>query len=144
MWPHDEAPPKTKLAAHREPGSSTALTVPPTRVVKRLGPDQPGALKHAQRYGPALVCVRYRHNVTGDMRYTTVELIVDSAPVAHRRRRAKPERERMQIVAIHIAPHEHALRDRLKEHGAVWDGKARVWYLAQSIARSLDLLHRIV
>lgn len=144
MWPDDERPPTTKLAAHREPGGSTTLAVPPTRVVKRLGPDQPGALKHAQRYGPALVCVRYRHDTTGDMRYTTVELIVDSAPVAHRRRRASAERGRMQIVAIHIGSNERALQRRVAEHGAVWDRKARVWYLAQCAAKSLDLLDRIV
>ena len=144
MGPDDEHPPTTAPAANHEFGGDHARAAPQTRVVKRLSPDQPGALKHARRYGPALVCVRYRHDVTGDMRYTTVELIVDSAPVAHRRRRAKPERERMQIVAIHIAPHERALHRRLNEHGAVWDSKARVWYLAQSVARSLDLLDRIV
>ncbi len=36
-----------------------------TRVVKKMSPSQPGALKLARRYGDALICVRYRHDAQG-------------------------------------------------------------------------------
>ncbi len=117
---------------------------PITRVVKRLSPQQAGALKHALRYGPALVCVRYRHDATGQTRYTTVELVVDSAPVAHRRNRPTRKPERIQIVAIRLPGTNTALRQRVMEHGAVWDPQARVWYVARQTAAALDLLDRIV
>ena len=56
-----------------------------TRVVKKLSSQQGGALKLARRYGAALVCVRYRQDMQGLHRYTTVELVVDEAPVASKR-----------------------------------------------------------
>jgi hypothetical protein len=87
-----------------------------TRVVKRLSPNQAGALKLARRYGSALVCVRYRHDAAGRHRYTTVELVVDDAPVATRKR---PE----EIVAIRIDRDEPTLRSRAYARGAKWDGK---------------------
>ena len=58
-----------------------------SRVVKKMSPGQPGALKLARRYGDALVCVRYRLDAQGRHRYTTVELVVDSAPLQVRSER---------------------------------------------------------
>ncbi len=52
------------------------------RVTKTLEPDQPGAVRLTRQYGDALLCVRYRRDPRGLTRYTTVELIVDRAPVA--------------------------------------------------------------
>jgi hypothetical protein len=49
----------------------------PLRVVKKLSPAQPGAIKLGRRYGDALLCVRYRHDNNNQYRYTTVELIVE-------------------------------------------------------------------
>lgn len=75
------------LADHRQ----TSVTTKPrrkrrrhsrgTHVVKTLWPPQAGTIKLSRRYGPALLCVRYRHDETGLRRYTTIELIVDEAPV---------------------------------------------------------------
>ena len=67
-----------------------------TRIVKRLSATQPGALKLARRYGDALVCVRYRHDSDHRHRYTTVELVVDEAPVQNRARLD-------EIVMVHLA-----------------------------------------
>ena len=55
-----------------------------TRVVKKIPASQPGALKLARCYGDALVCVRYRHDAQGLNRYTTVDLMVDHAPIQSR------------------------------------------------------------
>ena len=51
-------------------------------VTKTLGPDQPGAVRLTQKYGDALLCVRYRQDALGLVRYTTVELIVDEAQIS--------------------------------------------------------------
>ena len=82
-----------------------------TRVVKRIAPNEPGALKLARRYGNALVCVRYRHDATGQHRYTTVELIVDDAAIVPR---GPPE----EMVGVRIDPNQSTLLSRAYARGA--------------------------
>ena len=40
-----------------------------------LKPGQKGTKKLCEKYGPSLVCVRYRYDTAGKKRYKTVELI---------------------------------------------------------------------
>lgn len=107
-----------------------------TRVVKKLSASQAGALKLARRFGPALVCVRYRQDERGLRRYTTVELVVDDAPVVS-------ERTDAMIVGVKIEITETALRHLVKQHGAQWDREARVWRMSNKWARILGLDRRI-
>lgn len=93
-----------------------------TRVVKKLDRRQPGALGWARHYGDALVCVRYRVDAAGEHRYTTVELLVDSAPVASRSNGSA-------IVGIPIDYNDIAMRQRLNTAGAQWDNAAKLWRL---------------
>jgi hypothetical protein len=104
------------------------------RVVKKLRPTQPGALKLARRFGDALVCVRYRRDDEARRRYTTVELVVDEAPVVDR-----PPPADVQ-VAVRIPFDDKPLRQRAKSLGAQWDHRAGVWRMPHSIAKQLDLL----
>lgn len=106
-----------------------------TRVVKRLATTQPGAIKLARRYGDALVCVRYRHDADGRHRYTTVELVVEKAPIVHR---PNP------IVAVQLATHETALHDKAFMLGAQWNGKIRLWFMTRNTAKKLGVLDCIV
>lgn len=108
-----------------------------THVVKRLSASQPGALKLARRFGDALVCVRHRHDPQGRYRYTTVELVVDEAPVA---RKTKVD----AIVLVHLALHETELQQLARAHGALWDARRRLWLMQRSTAKQLRLLSRIV
>lgn len=117
----------------RRPGSAQdmAPTYAQTRVTKRLAATQPGAIKLAQRYGAALVCVRYRRDADGRHRYTTVELVVDQAPIAE------------QWVHVHIAPGD-ARRQRLAHaDGAQWDDLLRLWYMPRRTAKGLGLAGQI-
>ena len=106
------------------------------RVVKTLRPQQPGTLKLLRRYGEALICVRYRHDASGKRRYTTVELIVDEAPVQRR----ISERT---IVAVRIAWGEATLATRAKKLGARWDQPSRLWKMSMRTARALGVTDRI-
>jgi hypothetical protein len=108
-----------------------------THVVKRLSASQPGALKLARRYGDALVCVRYRHDRSGRHRYTTVELVVDDAPVA-------PRACLDDIVAVKLNFGDTAVRQRALAHGATWNGELRLWFMPRRLARKLGLVARIV
>ena len=108
-----------------------------THVVKRMSATQPGALKLARRFGDALVCVRYRHDAQGLHRYTTVELVIDEAPVA---RRADLD----EIVFVHIGYDETERRQRALAHGARWNARRRLWSMPRRTATNLRLVARIV
>jgi len=101
-----------------------------TEVVKRLKPGQPGTRSLHRRYGPALVCVRYRKDsATGDTRFTTVELVVDHGP---------PRRQPMIRVAIRFDDPEtrrHALA-----LGAQWDDTQKTWRMPRRAAIQLGLV----
>ncbi|HEY9064941.1 MAG TPA: hypothetical protein VIO33_08150 [Burkholderiaceae bacterium] len=117
--------------------ASSAEFTHATRVVKRLLPDQAGALKLARRYGRALVCVRYRHDTTGRHRYTTVELIVDDAPIT-------PRGHPTDTVAVRIDPDQPTLRSRAYARGAKWDAASGLWLMPRCLAKELRLTRRIV
>lgn len=106
-----------------------------TRVVKRLRASQHGAIKWARRYGDSLVCVRYRHDAQGGYRYTTIELVVDEAPITSR---ARPD----DIVMIQIDLDEANLQKLARSHGARWEPKLRAWAMPRKVAEKLRLLSR--
>ena len=109
-----------------------------TRVVKKLSGHQSGAIKLARRYGAALVCVRYRQDMQGLRRYTTVELVVDEAPVASKRADAT-------MVDVRIGFGETDLREKLRTSGsAAWDAKRQVWRVKYRLVKQLGLGNRVV
>lgn len=101
------------------------------RVAKTYAPDQDGAKRFARRHGDALVCVRHRMSPDGLTRYTTVELLAESTPVAVRSQ---------TIIALKIPPGSKATRSLLLACGARWDSKHRLWLLPQMVAKGLRLL----
>jgi hypothetical protein len=102
-----------------------------------MAATQPGALKWARRYGASLVCVRYRHDAQGQHRYTTVELVVDDAPVAGRAQLDK-------MVILDLAFDESEMLKRVVVHGAEWDGEQRLWRMSRRMVEQLGLLSRVV
>lgn len=81
-------------------------------VVKKLPPGAPGTKRYTAQYGERLVCVRYRHDKSARRRVTTIELIVDEAPLsdppspAARAIQPHPNRH----VLVRVAYHEESLR----------------------------------
>ena len=106
------------------------------RVVKTMWPAQAGAVKLTRRYGDALVCVRYRQDPQRKMRYTTVELVVEEAPIQRR----PTERT---IVGVQIKFSESKLREQARQQGASWDAKVRLWRMPMSTASKLGIVNRI-
>ena len=105
------------------------------RVLKTLAPTDRGAIELARRYGEALVCVRHRTDAKGKIRHTTVELVVQSAPIRPRS---------ITMVYVKIEPHEQALHSVVKAAGATWDGRRRLWRLPSRVASILNLRDRVV
>lgn len=129
-------------AVPRGPAAATAAAAEPVaterwRVVKTLQPLQPGTLKLLERYGEALVCVRYREDHERTTRLTTIELIVD-------RRAARSTRLDRQWVELRIEWRESTLRQRAKALGAVLDTQTALWRMPYRAARILGLTHRII
>lgn len=108
-----------------------------TRVVKTLWPRQAGTIKLLQRFGADLVCVRYRHDLTGLHRLTTVEIVVDQNSVASRR----SDRE---VFSVRIGRLEHELRARAKAQGARWDDTSKLWRMRGKGVKLLKLHARVV
>lgn len=109
---------------------------PESRVTKKLHPGAPGTTRLRAQYGSHLLCVRYRETLDGKKRMTTVELIVSSRDI--------PQLDDDSPVSLRIGPQEHALQAKLREFGAQWDSKNRLWKTRLLIARHLDLIPRIV
>ena len=105
------------------------------RVAKTYAPEQNGAKRFAKRYGEQLVCVRHRLNEVGTIRHTTVELLVETTPVASRSR---------SLVALRISPTDKATRTLLLACGAQWQPKTKYWLLPRLVAKNMRLLRSVV
>jgi hypothetical protein len=115
-------------------GNESIEEVGRMRVVKKLDPSSRGAIKLAQQFGKTLLCVRHRVDVQAKFRFTTVELLVGRAPI-----KVKSQK----YVPVQIDWSEQALRQMVKDAGAKWDGKDRVWLMPQRLAGVLRLSNRI-
>lgn len=100
---------------------------------KRLMPGAPGTKRLLERFGKALLCVRYRTDLESGLRYTTVELIVEE-------RSGPPAKE----VWVRIGFEETELRQRIKDAGGLWDASRKLWRLPGASAKTLGLQKRIV
>jgi hypothetical protein len=95
---------------------------------------QRGAILLTRQYGAQLVCVRYREDRDGDLRITTVELIVERAVV---------QKRLAALVSFKIRPHEHALLREACRRGATFDAKTQLWRLPRQDVLRMGLRHRI-
>lgn len=107
-----------------------------TRVVRAIRPGTAGTIKLLRRFGDALHLVRYRYDATGLYRYTTVELLVDCAPVTR-------GRSLEALFAVRIGFNEPALRAAARHHGGRWDARARRWILCGRAVQALSLVDRV-
>lgn len=104
------------------------------KVLKKLAPNQPGAIKLARLYGEALVCVRHRTDSEGLSRITTVELVVERTPI-------QPRTD--TIVGVKINYGEPELQSVAKAAGATWDPSTKLWRMPKRVATALNLDQRI-
>ena len=105
------------------------------RVAKTYAPDQNGAKRFARRYGEQLVCVRHRLSDDGSVRHATVELLVESTPVASRAR---------TLVAVKIGASDKNTRTLLMACGAQSVPKEKYWLLPRMVVKNLRLLKNVV
>jgi hypothetical protein len=129
-WPHSlppSAPSRRGQACIEE--FQTLCAVDNNQVIKRLKPGQAGTRGLYRRFGPALVCVRYRENESGNTRFTTVELVVDQRPA-----------RRQLLVRVKIRYDDLTMRRHALALGAQWDEAERTWRMPRRAAIQLGLL----
>lgn len=122
-------------STHPPFGTPDAATLMGGRVLRTLKPSQRGALKLLQRFGETPVFVRHRVDRSGTTRFTTVELVVDSAPI-----HARPS----HVVAVRVGVQERDLQAAVRAAGCRWDPAARLGRLPQRAPKLLRLGDRIV
>ena len=116
------------------------------RIGKTVRPGKPGSARWVRRFGDRLICVRYRYDRARSMRYTTVELIVDTCPWTSGvsfPRGADPDGLAPEVVFVYVSYNEQALRERVKAAGGRWDKQRRAWELRFEHVVRLGLKHRI-
>ncbi len=101
--------------------------------VKRLKPGAPGTKRLVERYGHALLCVRYRTDPESGRRFTTVELVVEE-------RDGPPTGD----VWVRVGYGEADLRQQIKTAGATWDHSKKLWRMPAKAAKAMKLEKRIV
>jgi hypothetical protein len=78
--------------------------------------------------------LRHRVDPTGKRRVTTVELVVDEAPIQHCDN---------ALVRVRIGYEETQLRALAKQHGATWLPQQQRWAMPRQTAHRLGLRERV-
>ncbi|MBK7061389.1 MAG: hypothetical protein IPH51_13065 [Rubrivivax sp.] len=128
--------PDIEGAGGERPAAGGVPPIGKTQVSRSIRPGKAGTIRLLKRFGPALYLVRYRYDTTGLYRYTTVELLIDSAPTTRGRRLDK-------LFTVQIALHEQRLQDAVKQHGGKWNSKVRRWILSGRAIQKLQLIDRV-
>lgn len=130
------SPSPSATAPHRPTPAQGPRAAGDSIVVKRLAAGRPGTKRHLERFGAALVCVRYRQDAATGDRLTTVELIIDQRPA-----KAKAN---AGTVLIRIGYGETLLRKQAKAAGGKWIAARKLWQVPKTLVRRLKLAKRVV
>lgn len=107
------------------------------KAYSHLKPGQKGTKRLLEKYGPALLCVRYRFDEKRRMRLKTVEIVVEERPVDSPRFRDE------DIVPVTVAFDETDLRGLLRKMRARWEPELKVWFVRYGLIRGTALESRI-
>ena len=106
----------------------------------KLKPGQKGTKALVEKYGDALVCVRYRYDEASRTRIKTVELIVEKIELPHLPQSPLEE----VLVPVQIAYNEIALKNMVKKLGGTWDPDVRLWFISLRKIKGTDLEKHII
>ena len=101
----------------------------------KLKPGQKGTKSLVEKYGDALLCVRYRYDEKSGTRSKTVELIVEKKPWTPALPRFKDE----TLVPVRIEFDDMLLREQAKAAKGKWNPKERAWYIQFGRIKGTDL-----
>lgn len=108
------------------------------KTYKHLKPGQKGTLRLVEKYGDALLCVRYRYDDKQGRRIKTVEIVVEETPVK------SPGYKDADIVKVSVGFEEIELREKLRSIRARWNTHLKVWFVPYRLIRGTQLESRII
>lgn len=103
-----------------------------------LKPGQYGTKRLVERYGKALLCVRYRYDSVRGVKLKTVEIVVEERP-----REISFHLRDDDLVPVVVAFEETDFRERLRRMRARWDPAAKLWMAPYRLIRGTELEERI-
>ncbi len=108
------------------------------KIYRRIAAGKSGTKKMLEKYGEDLVCVRYKYDAEKNIKYKTIELIVDQGiwTPGIRIRNNK-------IVGLRIQYGETDIRRDIKACGGTWDREKKLWLVTYGKVKELGLTGRI-
>lgn len=104
-----------------------------------LKPGQKGTKHLVEKYGKALLYVRYRYDEDRGVRLKTVEIVVEEkAWNPH-----LPLRDE-DVVPMIVNFSEMDLREKLKDAGGRWNPEEKLWFVPYGQIRGTELEDRIL
>ena len=94
-----------------------------TRLI--LKPGQKGTKRLLEKYGDALLCIRFRYDEKTGKRLKTVELIEEQIDWTPPPPRYAPE----TLVPLRVAASDMSLRAKVKAAGGKWQPEEQLWYV---------------
>lgn len=91
-----------------------------------------------EKYGDALLCVRYRFDEIRQVKVKTVELIVDEKPLL------MPRFSNEEMVPVAVAYDEVELRQQLRRMKGRWEPEIKMWFVRYGLIRGTELEERIM
>lgn len=113
-------------------------------VIKTMPAGTPGTLRYVKAWNDQLIAVRYRKDTENQQVITTIEIVVDQRPLTPSLKSPRRTLPETALVGVQIDYSEIELREKMKELGAKWNARQRVWVLAYGMAKALGLGERIV
>jgi hypothetical protein len=94
-----------------------------TRLI--LKPGQKGTKRLTEKYGDALVCVRFRYDAELKQRLKTVELVVEKTDWTPPPMKYATD----DLVPLRIEGYEKELRAKAKAAGGRWNPEKQLWFV---------------
>ena len=94
-----------------------------TRLI--LKPGQRGTKRLVEKYGDALLCVRFRYDEKTRQRFKTIELIVEKTGWTPTKRQYKSD----ELVPLRIEAFDLPMRSQAKAAGGRWNPEKRLWFV---------------
>ena len=94
-----------------------------TRLI--LKPGQRGTKSLAEKYGDALLCVRFRYDAKSRQRLKTIELIVERTDWTP----PQPRYDADTLVPLHIKAIDMQARLQAKAAGGRWNPEKQLWFV---------------
>jgi len=105
------------------------------KIRARMSPGQKGTKRLVEKYGDALVCVRYRYDYQKRKQYKTVEIIVSESDWTPPPAKFADS----TLVALKIGVKETSMQSQVKAVGGRWDMEKKVWIVPYGCIRGSRL-----